>query len=206
LPPETELRVVLGSATPPGRLRRALEGAVGRAVERGSGAELLDLAEWRVSLADGRDPAELEDDTGAVVDAVAAAGALVFATPVYRGSMTGVLKNLFDLVPVPALQGKVVGLVAMGASDHHFLGAERHLRDVLSFFGAVAMPVAVYLTNRDFEDGEPTAPAAATLDELLAATAATAAALSGTEIALPAPLAARSIRPAAARAGAGQGR
>ena len=43
----------------------------------------------------------------------------------------------------------------MGASDHHYLGAERHLRDVLAFFGAIPMPVAVYLNGGDFDDGVP---------------------------------------------------
>lgn len=55
---------------------------------------------------------------------VGAADAVVFATPVYRGSMTGALKNLFDALPVSTLEGKPVRLVAMGASRHHFLGAE----------------------------------------------------------------------------------
>ena len=57
----------------------------------------------RLAFADGRDPAELGDDTAAVLDAVAAAEPLIFATPVYRGSMTAALKNLFDQLPLPAL-------------------------------------------------------------------------------------------------------
>lgn len=198
MPPETgasELRVVLGQATPPGRLRAALAGAVDRARQRGVAADLLDLGEWRLSFADGRDPAELGDDSGAAVAAVAAAEALVVATPVYRGSLTGSLKNLFDLLPVPTLQGKVVGLVAMGASDHHYLGAERHLRDVLAFFGAVTMPVAVYLNGAGFEDGVPTAATESALDELFGATRAVAAALAATDAAAPAPLAARTVKP-----------
>ncbi len=193
MPPDLDLLVVLGSTTPPGRLRRALEGAIGRAAESGATVELIDLAEVDVAFADGRDPAELGDDTAAVIERVDAAGAVVFATPVYRGSFTGSLKNLFDQLPVPTLQGKVVGLVAMGASDHHFLGPERHLRDVLSFFGAVLLPVAVYLTNTDFDDGIPGERAGATLDELFAAAIAFSAALG--EVATgPTPLAARAIK------------
>jgi FMN reductase len=186
---------VLGSTTPPGRLRRSLEEAILRSRRRGVGAELLDLAEWRLSFADGHDPAELGDDTETVIQTVAAAPALIVATPVYRGSLTGSLKNLFDLLPVPALQGKVVGIVAMGASDHHYLGAERHLRDVLAFFGAQAMPVAVYLTGADFEHGAVGERAAGALDELFSGLALTAAALSATAApAGPAPMAARAIR------------
>jgi FMN reductase len=198
MPPETtpvDLRVILGSTTLPGRLHRAVDGAIERSLARGTTADLFDLGAQTIGFADGTPAADLDDDTTAAIAAVEGAGALILATPVYRGSMTGALKNLLDLTPVAALQGKVVGLVAMGASDHHFLGAERHLRDVLAFFGAVVMPVAVYLGAGDFEDGVPGERAAAALDGLFAATAEAAAALAGTAAGHePAPLAARAIK------------
>jgi FMN reductase len=197
LPPETgtDLRVILGSTTPPGRMHRALEGAIDRAGGRGVEAELLDLGTLALGFADGTPVADLGDDTPAAIAAIEGAGALILATPVYRGSITGSLKNLLDLTPVPALQGKVVGIVAMGASDHHYLGAERHLRDVLAFFGAIPMPVAVYLDGGDFTDGVPGERAEGLLDQLLAATTQTAAALAGTAAGFePGPLAARAIK------------
>jgi FMN reductase len=186
--------LVLGSAQPPGRLRLALTDAVERARGGGEEIELLDLAEMQLRFADGRNPAELDDDTPAVLDAIAAAEPLIFATPVYRGSMTAALKNLFDQLPVPALAGKVIGLVAMGGSDHHFLGADRHLRDVLAFFGAVVLPVSVYLSSADFPDGEPGERAAESLEELLASAFALTRATDGLPPLGPAPLAARMIR------------
>lgn len=190
------LRVLLGSTTPPGRLHRALEGAIERAAARGIEADLLDLGTLKLGFADGTPAEDLTDDTAAVIAAVDSARAVIFATPVYRGSLTGSLKNLFDLLPVPTLQGKVVGLVAMGASDHHHLGAERHLRDVLAFFGALPLPVAVYLTGGDFTDGVPGERAAAVLDQLFTATAAAATALDGVEALYePLPLAAKAIKP-----------
>ncbi len=186
--------LVLGSAQPPGRLRLALAEAVERSRAGGEAVELLDLAEKRVGFADGGDPAALDDDTAAVLESVAAAEPLVFATPTYRGSMTAALKNLFDLLPVPALAGKPVGLVAMGSSDHHYLGPDRHLRDVLAFFGALVLPVSVYLSPADFPDGEPGERAAAQLDELLAAAFALARATATAAPLGPAPLAARMVR------------
>jgi len=181
------ITAVLGSVTPPGRLRRALAGACDRATAAGRAeVELIDLAERRVAFADGRPPADLPDDTAAVVDALERAEAVILATPVYRGSMTGALKNLLDHVPVAALQGVPTGIVAMGGSDHHFLGAERHLRDVLAFFGALVLPTAVYLSSRDFSDG-----AAGELDALLAAAAELASARRGASPLGPTPLAAR---------------
>jgi FMN reductase len=190
------MRVVLGSTTPPGRMHRALEGAIERAAARGASADLLDLGALRLGFADGTPPEQLDDDTAATIAALGSATALVLATPVYRGSLTGSLKNLLDLTPVQALQGKVVGLLAMGASDHHFLGAERHLRDVLAFFGAVVMPVAVYLNNDDFHDGIPKERAEAALDDLFVATGEAAAALAGSKVGFePSPLAAKAIKP-----------
>jgi FMN reductase len=164
------LTAVLGSVTAPGRLHRAVAGALDRLDAGGARSTLLDLAELRIAFADGRPPAELGDDTAAAVGAIDGADAVLLATPVYRGSLTGALKNLLDHVPVEALEGKPCAIVAMGATLHHFLGAERHLRDLLSFYGAVPAPVASYLSGADFADGEPVERAATELDQLLADT------------------------------------
>jgi FMN reductase len=192
MPEPVKLVVVVGSATPPGRLRRAVSEAVDRA---GNAADvtpdLIDLADQRIAFADGRPPEALDDDTATMVAAIAGADAVVLATPIYRGTLTGVLKNLLDHVPVAALRGKPVGLVAMGGSDHHYLGAERHLRDILSWFGAHTLPTAVYLTSRDFTEGAPGERASRELDELFAAAVALAQALRDAPRLGPAPFAAR---------------
>lgn len=178
---ELSVTAVIGSATPPGRLRRAVAEALerGAAGDLGLAPTLVDLAEVRIAPADGTPPERLGDDTAATVAAIAGADAVLLATPVYRGSLTGVLKNLLDHVPVEALKDRPVGIVAMGATPHHFLGAESHLRDVLAFFGALVAPVAVYLTSADFADGVPSEHAAADLDALLGALAALARATDG---------------------------
>ena len=172
-PVSAEARVrlvgVLGAATPPGRLHRAVAEALARAQARDDvDVELVDLGRLRIAPADGRAPETLGDDTEATIATLADADAVVLATPVYRGSMTGTLKNLLDHVPVEALRDTPVAIVAMGASDHHYLGAERHLRDVLAFFGALVLPTAVYLSSRDFEDGVPGTRAEQTLDAAVA--------------------------------------
>jgi FMN reductase len=197
-----DIRVILGSTTPPGRMHRAVDGAIERAAARGTSADLIDLGTLDLGFANGTPPADLDDDTAAAIAAIESAKAVIFATPIYRGSLSGSLKNLIDLTPVPALQAKVVGIVAMGASDHHFLGAERHLRDVLTFFGAVVMPVAVYLNGTDFTDGVPGERAETVLDQLFTGVAATAAALDGVDaVAEPLPLGAKAVKPRAKAAG-----
>jgi FMN reductase len=147
---------VVGSVTPPGRLRGAVEWALreAEAADADVTAEMVDLGEYTVSFADGRPLDAFGDDTEAVVDKLAAAEAVLLATPVYRATFTGSLKNLLDLTPLEALQEKPVGIVAMGATQHHYLGADWQLRAVLAWFGARTLPTSVYLDSSHFSEGK----------------------------------------------------
>jgi FMN reductase len=151
----TTLVAVVGAVTPPGRLHAAIQYAVEHAsAHPGVSAAMLNLADHRISFADGRPPERFTDDTARVVSALAEADAVLIASPVYRGSFTGALKNLLDLTPVDALRSKPVGIVAMGATPHHYLGVDWHLRAVLAWFGALVAPTSVYLESAHFQDGK----------------------------------------------------
>src|SRR5262249_17988844 len=126
------------------------------AARPGVSASLLNLADHRVSFADGRPPEKFDDDTGAVVARVAAADCVLLASPVYRGTFTGALKNLLDLTPIEALRAKPVGI---GGSPHHYLGVDWQLRAVLAWFGARVVPTSVYLESAHFRDGALADPA-----------------------------------------------
>jgi len=189
----TTIAALLGSVTPPGRLASAVSGALGRAQDSGHSTTLFDLGALSVGYADGRPLESLADDTPTLVHGICSADAVLLATPVYRGTLTGALKNALDLLPIEALQGKPVAIVAMGATLHHYLGAESHLRDILAWFGALTLPVGVYLSSSDFVDGQLSEKAAANLDQLLATAVACAGALSSTAL-TPAPLAAATPR------------
>jgi|SRR5215469_9073918 len=150
-----KLVAILGSVTPPGRLLSAVKWTVedARAANAGLEPQLINLGEQKVAFADGRPPEQYNDDTAAIVRSVNDADGVILATPVYRGSFTGALKNLLDHLPIESLAGKPIGIIAMGATHHHFLGADWHLRDVLAWFGALVIPTSVYLASNDFVDG-----------------------------------------------------
>lgn len=186
----TRIVAVLGSVTPPGRLRGALREAADRTTANGHEVELIDLTDVPLDFADGRPASEHQDGSARVIESVSAAEAVLLASPVYRGSFTGALKNLLDLLPVEALQNKPAGIVAMGSTTHHYLGVDFHLRDVLAWFGALVAPTSVYLSSGDFSEGRASADAAQRLDQLFAALAALAEATA--EISFePLPLAAQ---------------
>jgi FMN reductase len=150
------IAAIVGSVTPPGRLRGAVEWTLAEAQSANAGltTELLDLGEYKVSFADGRPLDAFGDDTAAVVGKIAAADAVLIATPVYRATFTGSLKNLLDQTPLEALHEKPVSIVAMGATSHHYLGADWQLRAVLAWFGARTLPTSVYLDSSHFSEGK----------------------------------------------------
>ena len=166
----TQLVGVLGSVTPPGRLLQAVEYCLAAAREADAAIEtqLINLADHRIGFAGGQPLEEMGDDTLSVVKAITAADAVLFASPVYRASYTGALKNLLDLLLVEALMGKPCAILAMGATQHHYLGVDWHLRDVLTWFGAVTLPSSVYLASSDFNEGTLTDGARSSLKELAA--------------------------------------
>jgi FMN reductase len=90
------------------------------------------------------------DAVTAALDAVASADVLVVATPIYRGSYTGLFKLFFDLVHQDALEGTPVLLAAGGGNDQHSLAIDHQLRPLFAFFRAATLPVGVYARAADF--------------------------------------------------------
>jgi FMN reductase len=123
-------------------MHQALNGAIERFVGNGGLASLLDPGTVTIGFADGRPLDALTDDTWRAVEAVGAASGVILASPVYRASLTGALKNVLDVLPIEALRQKPAGLLAMGATAHHFPGTASHLRDISAWLGAPVAPTA----------------------------------------------------------------
>lgn len=151
-----KLLMMIGAATPPGRLANAVRSIAAQLQKQWDeiSIEVISLAETQIETCDGRPLADYGHHTRQFVDAVTEASAVLIASPVYRASFPGVLKNLLDILPVGALQSKPVAIVAMGASAHHYLAVDNHLRHVLAWFGALVAPTGVYLTESDFQQGQ----------------------------------------------------
>jgi len=114
-----------------------------RLVEMGRIAPQLAGATWRSNL-----PDTVERELAAVEQA----DVLVVATPVYRGSYTGLFKHFFDFIHQDALIDKPVLLAATGGSQRHALVIDHQLRPLFSFFQARTLPLGIYATDEDFVD------------------------------------------------------
>ncbi|WP_313694614.1 FMN reductase [Achromobacter mucicolens] len=114
-----------------------------RLVEMGRLAPQLAGAVWR---------SQLPDTVERELVAVEQADVLVVATPVYRGSYTGLFKHFFDFIHQDALIDKPVLLAATGGSQRHALVIDHQLRPLFSFFQARTLPLGIYATDEDFAD------------------------------------------------------
>ena len=101
--------------------------------------------------ADSSDPEIAE-----AIEAVAAADALVVATPVYQAAYSGLLKVFLDVLPEFAFRGKSVLPIVTGGSPAHVLAVDYALRPILSALGAAHVGQGWFVPSshiRVFADG-----------------------------------------------------
>ena len=79
---------------------------------------------------------------------------LIIGAPVFRGSIPGLFKHLFDLIDTQSMAGKPVLLAATGGSQRHALVLEHQMRPLLAFFQTLTLPIGVYASQEDFHDGK----------------------------------------------------
>jgi FMN reductase len=159
---------VSGSASPVSRTRSIIETTIGRiAGQVGANPHLISVADltphlgiaWR---ADAPPPVE------EALRLIETADLLIVGSPVYKGSYTGLLKHLIDLVEYTSLAGVPVGLIATGGSDKHALVVEHHLRPLFGFFAARTLPTGLFISDRAIVNGQiEDAPTQLRLDQLI---------------------------------------
>lgn len=113
--------------------------------------QVLEIARLAPSIGRVSFASELPPEGAAALRAIESADLIVAATPVYKGSYTGLFKHLFDLLDPEALVGRPVLLAANGGSDRHSLVVDHQVRPLFAFFRALTLPSAVYASEIDFD-------------------------------------------------------
>jgi NAD(P)H-dependent FMN reductase len=147
---------VCGSVAKSHRTRALVEAATEGALEFRASTRIqwIDLSETQLEFCDGRPVEGYGKVTRDSLELIRLANAFVFGTPMYRGTLTGSLKNLFDLIPKEYISGKAAGLVATGASDHHYLGLDIGMRTIMAFFQVHTVPGILYGGRFELKDGK----------------------------------------------------
>ncbi|MET8563834.1 NAD(P)H-dependent oxidoreductase [Streptomyces flaveolus] len=144
------LLVLAGAAASPSRTYEIAECVSRHIAGVGSRPILRDLAAAPLPLLHTDD-----DPPDALADLqlqAAEADGLVWVTPYYHGSYSGLLKNALDHLRDKHLKGKPVGLVAVGTSLTAVQACD-HLRSVARALGCVAAPTHAVVTTSP--SGEP---------------------------------------------------
>jgi FMN reductase len=125
----------------------------------------VDIARATVS---GVPSAELQ----AAIEQVAAADALIAATPVYKAGISGLFKSFVDFLDNDLLVAKPVLLAATAGSARHALVPDEQMRPLFAYMRALTLPTSVFATPEDWgvvELGERIERAAGELSVLLRA-------------------------------------
>jgi azobenzene reductase len=154
--------VVAGSRRVPSFTRALCDAAAEALAAAGAEVDRWDVGDPVLPLADPayhRDPRLHPDaDVVRLVTAADAADAFVLGTPVYHGSMSGVLKNLLDHLAIAQFVYKPASLVGHGGRVRNPQALEP-LRLSLQSVLAVSLPTQVVTAMGDFDDeGRVAAP------------------------------------------------
>jgi FMN reductase len=110
---------------------------------------VVDLAQLGARLLDWQDETVAE-----IVAEVGAADLVVFASPTYKGTYTGLLKLFLDRFasgPEGGLRGVAVPLM-LGAGPGHALAPELTLRPVLTEIGGIVATKGLYVVDSAHDD------------------------------------------------------
>lgn len=134
-----------GSVSGDSSTRHALEIALEGARRAGARAELCDLRDYHLPFAGS--PTENFPDVARLRSQCRDAHAILWGTPEYHGSYSGVLKNALDLMGFEEFQGKMIGLVGVAGGSIGAINALNHLRAVGRQLHAWVLPQQVSISR-----------------------------------------------------------
>lgn len=134
-----------GSLAENSSTRRALQIALEGVGESGARGQMIDLRAFHLPFS-GQATDEFPDVVR-LSSLVRGAQGVIWGTPEYHGSYSGVLKNALDLMGFDEFQGKMIGLVGTAGGSIGAINALGHLRDVGRQLHAWVLPSQVSIAS-----------------------------------------------------------
>src|SRR3954453_3312292 len=88
------------------------------------------------------------------IDRLAAADAIIAATPVYKAGISGLFKAFVDVLGNDLIVAKPVLLAATGGTPRHALGIDDQMRPLFAYMRAFSLPTSVYAAPQDWGSTE----------------------------------------------------
>ncbi len=108
---------ICGSMSANGATKKALSVALSGAAEFDAETTLLELRDFDLVFYGSVPQDEYPPDVLQLRKAIKDSQGIILATPEYHGSLTGVLKNMLDLMRIEDFETKIVGLVGVAGGD-----------------------------------------------------------------------------------------
>ena len=86
----------------------------------------------------------------AAIDRLAAADAIIAATPVYKAGISGLFTSFVDVLDNDLLVAKPVLLAATGGTARHALVIDDQMRPLFAYLRAFTLPTSVYAAPEDW--------------------------------------------------------
>jgi len=90
----------------------------------------------------------------AAIDRLAAADAIIAATPVYKAGISGLFKSFVDVLDDDLLIAKPVLLAATAGSSRHALVVDDQMRPLFAYLRALTLPTSVFAAPEDWGASE----------------------------------------------------
>ncbi len=164
LPSKESVQIVgvCGSLVADSTTKKALAYALKGASELEVNTRLIELRDYKLVFYGEVEEAAYPPDVFRLRKTLKEAHGIIFGTPEYYGSLTGALKNMFDLMGRGELEGKVVGLVGVAGGHTGAINTLNTLRIIGRNLHSWVLPheVSISESGKRFEpDGSVKNPA-----------------------------------------------
>jgi FMN reductase len=143
-----------------------------RAAGTAAASSVIELGPLAVDIARATTAGFPNQQLQNATDRLAAADAIIAATPVYKAGMSGLFKSFVDVLDNDLLVAKPVLLAATGGSARHALVIDDQMRPLFAYLRALTLPTSIYAAPEDWgatELGDRIERAATELTALLRA-------------------------------------
>jgi len=113
--------------------------------------KLINLSDGNIDCYKGFDE-EYNEETKTAANDIMDAYIWLIGTPIYNSFFSSALKNLFEYVNYKKTEGKVAGMVILGAGSISFVNVQTLVTQLLSYFRVTANPKAVFLTTESIKE------------------------------------------------------
>lgn len=160
MPHRHRVAVLLGSPSARSRTQALAQALLDALAERVAvQVQWVELSRLGLQFGSAWSREGLSAEARAALESLESADLLIAATPVYKGSYTGLFKHVVDLLNPEALVGRPVLLAASGGGERHALVVEHQLRPLFAFFRAQTVPTAVYAAEAELAGYAVSSPA-----------------------------------------------